>query len=187
MSSERFESGICPDENTRFFAAMEGLRIKIGSLTKVVRWRNESDRQGFTTNEFQYKLPKKLTRRIKMKTTNENKLTNNSQPTNLAKRRNLICAAMTLIAASFMPTLALAQNPAAIAVRSNGEADVVIEGPNNSLLYYHAKPGEPFVADTIAGNGTTFSAPAIAVRSTGEADVVAQGPNNSLLYYHATP
>src|SRR5580692_4550296 len=155
MSSARFESGICPDE-TRFFAAVEGLRRRIGSPTKVLRWWNESDRQGFRTNEFQYKLPKKLTRRIKMKTTNENKLTNNSQPTNLARRRNLICAAMTLIAASLMPTLALAQNPAAIAVRSNGEADVVIEGPDNSLLYYHAKPDKSFVADTIAGNGTTF-------------------------------
>ncbi len=58
MSSERFESGICPDENTRFFAAMEGFRKKIGLLTKVVRWRNESDRQGFRTNEFSTSFPK---------------------------------------------------------------------------------------------------------------------------------
>src|SRR6202050_28697 len=100
----------------------------------------------------------------------------------------LSCAA--LIAALFMPGLALAQNPAAIAVRTDGEADVVIEGPNNSLLYYHATPGSKWDVDTIAGDGTTFSAPAIAVRSAdpaGEADVVAQGPNNSLLYYHSKP
>jgi hypothetical protein len=68
---------------------------------------------------------------------------------------------------------------------------VVTEGPDNSLLYYHAKPGKPFVADTIAGDGTTFSAAVIAVRKAhpaGEADVVAYGPDdNSLLYYHATP
>jgi Phosphate-induced protein 1 conserved region len=81
----------------------------------------------------------------------------------------------------------LPENPASIAVRSTGEADVVIDGPNNSLIYYHATPGGSWSAYKIAGNGTTFSAPAIAVRSTGEADVVAQGPNNSLLYYHATP
>jgi hypothetical protein len=81
----------------------------------------------------------------------------------------------------------LPENPAAIAVRSTGEADVVIAGPNNSLLYYYATPGNSWVASTIAGSGTTFSAPAIVVRSTGEADVVAQGPNNSLMYYHATP
>src|SRR5271155_581302 len=100
----------------------------------------------------------------------------------------LSCAA--LIAALFMPGLALAQNPAAIAVRTDGEADVVIEGPNNSLLYYHATPGSKWDVDTIAGDGTTFSAPAIAVRKAdpaGEADVVAEGPNNSLLYYHAKP
>jgi hypothetical protein len=72
-----------------------------------------------------------------------------------------------------------------------GEADVVAEGPDNSLLYYHASPGDPWNAYPLAGSGTTFSAPAIAVRKShpaGEADVVAYGPSdNSLLYYHATP
>jgi hypothetical protein len=75
----------------------------------------------------------------------------------------------------------------AIAVREDGEADIVAEGPDNSLFYYYATPGSVWVIYRIAGPGTTFSAPAIVVRSDGEADVVAQGPNNSLLYYHATP
>ena len=60
-------------------------------------------------------------------------------------------------------------------------------GPNNSLMYYYATPGSSWSSNTIAGPGTTFSAPSIAVRSTGEADVVAMGPNNSLKYYHAMP
>ncbi|MDR3553983.1 MAG: hypothetical protein P4L55_04455 [Syntrophobacteraceae bacterium] len=75
----------------------------------------------------------------------------------------------------------------AIAVRSTGEADVVIMGPDNSLLYYWATPGSNWSSVQIAGSGTTFSAPAIAVRSTGEADVVARGPNNSLRYYSNMP
>jgi len=77
-----------------------------------------------------------------------------------------------------------------IAVRTAnpaGEADVVMWGPNNSLKYYHATPGSKWASDTVAGSGTTYSAPAIAVRPTGEADVVAMGPNNSLKYYHALP
>ena len=80
--------------------------------------------------------------------------------------------------------------PAAIAVRAAnpaGEVDVVTMGPNNSLMYYHATSESSWFSDTIAGSGTTFSAPSIALRSTGEADVVAMGPNNSLRYYYATP
>jgi hypothetical protein len=72
-------------------------------------------------------------------------------------------------------------------VRSDGEADVVAEGPDNSLLYYHATPGGAWYRAVIAGPGTTYSAPSIFVRSDGEADVVAEGPDNSLWYYHATP
>jgi hypothetical protein len=75
----------------------------------------------------------------------------------------------------------------AIFVRSDGEADVVAEGPDNSLLYYHATPGGAWYRTAIAGPGTTYSAPAIFVRSDGEADIVAEGPDNSLWYYHATP
>jgi len=81
---------------------------------------------------------------------------------------------------------ATAHQPA-ISVRSTGEADVVAQGPNNSLVYYYAAPGGNWTATTISGAGTTFSTPSICVRSTGEADVVAQGPNNSLIYCWATP
>jgi Phosphate-induced protein 1 conserved region len=84
----------------------------------------------------------------------------------------------------------LPENPASIVVRSSGEADVVVQGPKNSLLYYYANPGEQWNVTQIAGAGTTFSAPAIVVRSAAEsyeADVVVQGPNNSLLYYYADP
>ena len=78
----------------------------------------------------------------------------------------------------------------ALAVRAANppnEVDVVVLGPNNSLMYYHATPGSKWASDTIAGYGTTYSAPAIAVRSSGEADVVAMGPDNSLIYYYALP
>jgi hypothetical protein len=67
---------------------------------------------------------------------------------------------------------------------------VVAEGSDNSLVYYHATPNDPFSADTIAGSGTTLSAPVIAVgkaNPAGEANVVAWGPGLSLLYYHAAP
>jgi hypothetical protein len=70
-----------------------------------------------------------------------------------------------------------------------GEADIVVEGPGNSLNYYSATPGQPWtqLSPQIAGPGTTFSAPSIVVRSispTNEIDVVAQGPNNAIMYYY---
>ena len=110
---------------------------------------------------------------------------------NIDMKLMVSCAALS--AALLIPTATLADNPAAIAVRSTdpaGEADVVAEGLNHSLLYFHATPGSQWSAYTIAGPGTRYSAPAIAVRSVdpeGEADVVAEGPNHSLLYFHATP
>jgi hypothetical protein len=72
----------------------------------------------------------------------------------------------------------------AIAVRSNGEADVVAQGPNNSLWYYWANPGSQVAQWSwaqIAGTGATsrVTSPAIAVRTAnpaGEADVVVAGP-----------
>jgi hypothetical protein len=74
-----------------------------------------------------------------------------------------------------------------IFVRPDGEADIVAEGPGNSLLYYHATPGSAWGWAVIAGYGTTYSAPSIFVRPDGEVDVVAEGPGNSLWYYHAWP
>ena len=76
----------------------------------------------------------------------------------------------------------------AIANPSNiwGEADVVAQGPNNSLMYYSGWAGG-WSSAPIGQNYSTYSAPAIAVRyPSGEADVVAQGPNNSLIYYWNT-
>jgi hypothetical protein len=77
--------------------------------------------------------------------------------------------------------------PPSIFVRSTGEADIVEQGPSNSLVYRFAWPGTAWSSTTIAGAGTTFSAPSIYVRSSGEADIVYQGPNNSLVYAFATP
>ncbi len=88
------------------------------------------------------------------------------------------------------PTTRTQFSAPSIFVRPNGEADIVVQGPNNSLMYYHATPGSGWTASEVAPAGTTFSAPSIYVRSTdpvGEADIVAQGPNNSLMYYFATP
>ncbi len=68
------------------------------------------------------------------------------------------------------------------------EADIVEQGPEQlSRVYRYAWPGTAWSSTTIAGQGTTLSAPAIYVRSSGEADIVYQGPNNSLVYAYATP
>jgi hypothetical protein len=72
-------------------------------------------------------------------------------------------------------------------VRSTGEADVVAQGPNDSLMYYYAWPGTTWSRTQVAGNGTTFSAPTVFVRCNGEADVVAQSDTGSLTYYYAFP
>jgi hypothetical protein len=79
-----------------------------------------------------------------------------------------------------------------IAVRTanpEGEADIVAQGPNNSLMYYHATPGYPWSTFMVAGPGTTLTAPAIAVQDDpfGLAVIVAMGPTGTLMYYHATP
>ena len=72
-------------------------------------------------------------------------------------------------------------------VLPDGEAGIAVEGPSNSLLYYHAAPGGQWTVSQVAGDNTTFSAPSFFVRPDGEADIAVEGPSNSLLYYHATP
>ncbi len=89
--------------------------------------------------------------------------------------------------ASATSLVAMQSLPPSIFVRSTGEADIVEQGPNDSLMYRYAWPGTAWSTATIAGNGSIFSAPSIYVRSTGEADVVAEGPNNTLVYYYAFP
>jgi hypothetical protein len=59
-------------------------------------------------------------------------------------------------------------------LRSSGEADIVAQGPNHSLMYHFAWPGTAWYATQIAGAGTTFSTPSTFVRSSGEADIVAK-------------
>jgi hypothetical protein len=74
-----------------------------------------------------------------------------------------------------------------IFVRPGGEADVVLIGMDNSLLYFSATPGSPWTSQLVAGPGSISSDPAIFVRADGEADIVAAGPDNSLMYYWAMP
>jgi hypothetical protein len=74
-----------------------------------------------------------------------------------------------------------------IFVRLTGEADVVAQGWDNSLMYYYAMPGGNWLGANLAPAGTTFSQPSVFVRASGEADIVAQGPNDSLTYYNAMP
>lgn len=80
-----------------------------------------------------------------------------------------------------------AKSAPAIAVRPTGEADIVVQGPQNSLQHYHATPGSLWTSDTIAGANTTYSAPSITVLPTGEVAVAALGPNNLLCYLSNTP
>jgi hypothetical protein len=74
-----------------------------------------------------------------------------------------------------------------IFVRPTGEADIVAQGQDNSLWYYHATPGGPWDPFQVAGPGTTASAPSIFVSSTRQANIAAQGQNGTLMYYSATP
>jgi len=69
-------------------------------------------------------------------------------------------------------------------VQANGQVDIAVQGPNNSLDYYWATPGSAWNVIQVAGSGTTYSAPQLFVRASGEADIVALGPNSSLMYYH---
>jgi hypothetical protein len=76
-----------------------------------------------------------------------------------------------------------------------GFTQVFAEGPSNSLDTYWATPGSTsWSSGTIAGSGTTYSAPAAVVTqkatsytSAGFTQVFAQGPSNGLKNYWATP
>jgi hypothetical protein len=77
-------------------------------------------------------------------------------------------------------------SPPSMFVRPDGEVDIAVQGPGNSLLYYHGSKAIPPVwspAQQVAGNATTFSQPALCVDSSGVISIVAQGPGNSLVYY----
>src|ERR1700722_7625773 len=109
---------------------------------------------------------------------------------------NRIMKRIPLVMAALLAAVVLSAPPAfasGIFVRSAnpvGEADLVTEGPDNTLQYYWATPGSPWDNTQVAGPGSTYSAPSVFVRSTdptGEADIVAEGPDNTLQYYWATP
>ncbi len=70
---------------------------------------------------------------------------------------------------------------------ADGEADIVAEGPGNSLQFYWAMPGGSWSHVRVAGSGTTYTAPSLFVRAGGEADIAAEGARNTLQYYYATP
>src|ERR1700733_1054229 len=95
-------------------------------------------------------------------------------------------AALSAAGVALSLVAAVPATASAITVRSTGEADVVTQGPSNSLWYYDAVPGGGWSATEIAGPGTTFSDPSVFVRSNGQADVVAEGANHTLMYYTAT-
>jgi hypothetical protein len=64
--------------------------------------------------------------------------------------------------------------------------EIVAEGPNHQLEFYFNRDGKPtWYQSTVAGTGTTYSAPAIVVTSTG-AEVAAEGPSNQLEFYTST-
>ena len=80
-----------------------------------------------------------------------------------------------------------ADSAPSIFVRPTGEADIVAQGQDDSLWYYHAMPGGSWDRFQIARPGTTTGAPSIFVSATGQANIAAQGQNGSLMYYTATP
>ena len=81
--------------------------------------------------------------------------------------------------ATLPPPTESTRSPESIAVRSNGELDVVARGPGNELDYYWKSPGLSWAKSLIGQAGSTFASPGIFVRSSSEADVVAQGPITS--------
>jgi hypothetical protein len=60
---------------------------------------------------------------------------------------------------------------------------IAVDGPANSLDFYGATNGSAtWHPETVAGPGTTYSAPAV-IGNDGSANVVAEGPNNTLTCY----
>jgi hypothetical protein len=108
-------------------------------------------------------------------------------PTSLPYSAEVIVAIPTTNGTEYETAWAVAWPQLAIYVRPTGEAEVVAQGPNNSLLGYYNSRGGAWNTSTIAAAGTAFSAPAVSASPTGETDVVVQGTSNSLQYYNALP
>lgn len=76
----------------------------------------------------------------------------------------------------------------ALYVQPSGEADIAAMGPNNSLAFY-SSTGGAWSSTSLAGSGTTFSAPSLSVTPTVPVNGVqyelvgAQGPNNTVVLY----
>jgi hypothetical protein len=79
-----------------------------------------------------------------------------------------------------------APNPPAMLLRSSGETNIAIQGPNNGADFYFNAPGSPnWGKITAAVSGYAFRAPAMVQRPTsGETDLVIIGPNNRLDFYY---
>src|SRR5438876_1157814 len=74
-----------------------------------------------------------------------------------------------------------------IFVRPGGEADIVAQGPDSSLMHHWATPGSAWRTAQVAGPRTAYSAPSVAVRPGGQADIVVRGPSDTLMHYSARP
>ena len=74
-----------------------------------------------------------------------------------------------------------------MAVRPDGQTDIVVRGPGDTLMHYWATPGSPWRSEQVAGTGTAGYVPSIFVRPDGEADIVVRGPGDMLMYYWAAP
>ena len=81
----------------------------------------------------------------------------------------------------------MASSAPSVFVRPDGEADIVVVGPDNTLMYYWGAPGSSWRSAQVAAARKAFFATSIVVRSDGEAAVVAQGPDDTLLYCWAAP
>jgi surface antigen len=75
----------------------------------------------------------------------------------------------------------------AMVQRPNGETDVAVVGPGNSLDFYFNPPGTNNWGRLTVPGGQAYSTPAMIQRSSGETDIVVQGPNHSLDYYFNAP
>jgi hypothetical protein len=96
-----------------------------------------------------------------------------------------LAAAMLAVAGTVAP--ALAAGPSMAVTGYTGmthAANVAVEGPNHSLLFYWQIDGTPtWNAETVAGPGTTYSEPAMVTDGGGVVDIAVMGPNNSLMFY----
>ena len=99
-------------------------------------------------------------------------------------RRRVAAVTVTIAAltAAGAVTPALAATGPSVTV--NHGAVIAVQGPKDSLRFYRAIGPTTWHPETVAGAGTTFSAPS--VTADGHVvDIAARGPDESLLFYWA--